>query len=62
MVTSAVIDYADNHDLAAVDALNRLKRQGALAALRANYNTLHTQSLSESEDFVEDYMRTHANG
>jgi hypothetical protein len=56
LVVTAVEGYSYRHNIPATEAFDLLDRQGVLALVRKNYETLHTQSLEETADFADDIM------
>lgn len=62
MVVEAIEGYAYNHGMKASEVFELFLENGILALLRSQYQALHTQSLEESINFVEDVLRRKQNG
>lgn len=57
IVVEAIEGYAFNHGLKASEVFELFSNNGILPLLRSQYKALHTQSLEESINFVEDILR-----
>jgi hypothetical protein len=62
MVVSAVEGFSAHHKLPSAAAFLLLNQTGAISSIRKNYESLHTQSLDEVVDFVEDYFVNNFSG
>lgn len=62
MVVEAIEGYAYNHHMKASEVFELFLENGILVLLRSQYKALHTQSLEESINFVEDVLRRKQNG
>ena len=56
LVVAAVEGYSRRHRMPARETIALLTRHGLMNLVRSNYRTLHTQSLDESVEFVEDVL------
>jgi hypothetical protein len=56
LIVTAVEGYSAKHNLPTDVALKRLRDAKAISAIRRNYESLHTQSIYESIDFVDDFV------
>jgi hypothetical protein len=58
MVVAAVEGYSFKHNMVSKDAFDLLARHDVLNLIRAQYDTLHTQSLDENVAFAEDIINS----
>ena len=56
LVVAAVEGYSRRHRVPARETIEMFLRVGLLQRIRDNYPVLHTQSLDESVEFVEDVL------
>lgn len=56
MIISSVEEYAVRHNMKECDVIDLFMENGIPELLRSNHDSLHTVDLSESCDFVEDYI------
>lgn len=57
LIIEAVEGYAYNHKISSSEALDVFKKYNIIKLIKSQYDVLHTQSLDESINFVEDVVR-----
>ncbi|AOR24136.1 DUF3791 domain-containing protein [Clostridium taeniosporum] len=57
LVIEAIEGFAYNHNLSSSEALDIFNKYDIIKLIRSQYDVLHTQSLEESINFVEDVVR-----
>jgi uncharacterized protein YhbP (UPF0306 family) len=56
LVVAAVEGYSIKHGISAKETLTIFDQKNLIDIIRSHYETLHTQSLSESAAFAEDVL------
>lgn len=57
MIIEAAEGFAYNHNISSSEALDTFNKYNILKLMRSQYDVLHTQSLEESVNFIEDVIR-----
>lgn len=61
LIIEAVEGFAYNHNISSSEALDIFNKYNIIKLIRSQYDVLHTQSLEESINFVEDVVRKKQN-
>lgn len=61
LIVEAVEGYSYNHNISSSEALEIFNKYNIIQLLKSQYEVLHTQSLEESINFVEDAIRRKEN-
>lgn len=61
LIIEAVEGFAYNHNISSSEALDIFNKYNIIKLIRSQYDVLHTQSLEESINFVEDVVRRKQN-
>lgn len=62
LVVTAIEGFAEKHRLSEEKVYEKFSRYGIIDLVRAEYDTLHTQPLEETVQFVEDVMSRYEAG
>ena len=62
LVVTAVEGFAERHHLSEEEVYEKFSRYGIIDLVRAEFDTLHTQPLEETVQFVEDVMSRYEAG
>jgi hypothetical protein len=57
LIIEAIEGFAFNHDISSINAFEIFEKYDLFKLIRSQYEVLHTQSLEESIDFIEDVVR-----
>ena len=61
LIIEAVEGFAYNHHITSSEALEIFNKYNIINLIRSQYDVLHTHSLEESINFVEDVVRRKQN-
>lgn len=57
LIIEAIEGFAFNHNISSINAFNIFEKYDLFKLIRSQYDVLHTQSLEESIEFIEDVVR-----
>jgi len=57
LIIEALEGFAFNHNISSSSALEIFEKYNLINLIRSQYDVLHTQSLEESIEFIEDVVR-----
>ena len=57
LIIEAIEGFAFNHNISSINAFNIFEKYDLFKLIRSQYDVLHTQSLDESIEFIEDVVR-----
>lgn len=57
LIIEAIEGFAFNHNISSRNAFEIFEKYDLIKLIRSQYDVLHTQSLEESIEFIEDVVR-----